>query len=118
MAYVHLIVANMVAVVDVLKCEEAWNIIGIGSDFDGMISAMDTYDCATAFPQLRDDLLAYFSDPEDLFDLYSKRTVVKYMYDLPAESIVNKVMGGNLHAFFRRNLPHDKGASEGETSQK
>ena len=118
MAYVHLIVANMVAVVDVLKCKEAWNIIGIGSDFDGMISAMDTYDRATAFPQLRDDLLAYFSDPEDLFDLYSKRTVVKYMYDLPAESIVNKVMGGNLHAFFRRNLPPSARASEGETSQK
>lgn len=107
--FVHLIAANMIAVVDVLRSSEAWNIISIGSDYDGMISAMEPYERASDFPRLREDLLDYFSHPEDLFGLYSKRTVIQYMYDLSPEEIVDKVMGENLYAFFHRNLPNGPG---------
>lgn len=101
-AYVHLLVANMLEIVDVIKCKEAWDIISIGSDFDGMISAMETYDQAIKMPSLREDLLAYFNDPVDLFDLFPKRKVQRYMYGMSAEEIVDKVMGGNLVAFTER----------------
>jgi microsomal dipeptidase-like Zn-dependent dipeptidase len=103
-AYVHLLVANMLEVVDVLKCKEAWDIISLGSDFDGMINAMETYDQAIKLPTLRDDLISYFETPEDIFDLFPKRKVQRYMYGMSATEIVDKVMGGNLILFTERIL--------------
>jgi microsomal dipeptidase-like Zn-dependent dipeptidase len=102
--YVHLIVLNMMEVVDALQSEKAWDIIAIGSDYDGMISAMETYDQGIKMPDLRDDLLAYFEDPVDLWDVYPRRKVQRYMYGLSAEEIVNRVMGGNLVGFTARVL--------------
>jgi microsomal dipeptidase-like Zn-dependent dipeptidase len=103
-AYIHLLVANMLEVVDVIKCKEAWDIISLGTDFDGMINAMETYDQAIKLPTLRDDLISYFEDPEDIFDLFPKRKVQRYMFGMGAEEIVNKVMGGNLIAFTEKML--------------
>ncbi len=102
--YVHLLVLNMMEVVDALQSEKAWDIIAIGSDFDGMISAMETYDSGLQMPTLRDDLLAYFNDPQDLWDVYPRRKVQRYMYGLSAEEIVDRVMGGNLVRFTERAL--------------
>lgn len=103
-AYLHLIVANMLEVVDALKCPEAWDIIAIGSDFDGMINAMEPYDQAVKLPALRDDLLAFFENPEDVLDMFPRRKVQRYMYGLTAQEIVDKVMGGNIIAFTQRIL--------------
>lgn len=115
-AYVHLLVANMLGVVDALKCPEAWDIIAIGSDFDGMINAMETYDQAIKLPTLRDDLLTYFEEPEDIFDLFPRRKVQRYMYGLTAEEIVDKVMGGNLIAFTERVLDMETGMGSSGSS--
>ncbi len=112
--YVHLLVLNMMEVVDVLQTPAAWDIISIGSDFDGMISAMETYDQGIQMPTLRDDLLAYFDDPQDLWDVYPRRKVQRYMYGLTAEQIVNRVMGGNLVAFTERVLEGAELAAAGE----
>jgi microsomal dipeptidase-like Zn-dependent dipeptidase len=103
-AYIHLLVANMLEVVDVIQAPEAWDIISIGSDFDGMISAMEPYDQAIKLPTLRDDLIDFFKDPEDIFDLFPRRKVERYMYGLSPEALVDKVMGGNLLRFTRTML--------------
>lgn len=103
-AYIHLIVLNMLEVVDALQSRAAWDIIAIGSDFDGMISAMETYDQGIKLGSLREDLLAYFEDPKDLWDIYPRRKVQRYMYGLTATELVDKVMGGNLVAFTERML--------------
>jgi microsomal dipeptidase-like Zn-dependent dipeptidase len=100
--YIKLLVLNMMEIVDVAQSVEAWDIISIGSDFDGMINAMETYDQGFKLPSLRSDLLAYFEQPTDLWDLYPKRKVQRYMYGLKASNIVDKVMGGNLLAFTER----------------
>lgn len=112
--YVHLLVLNMMEVVDVLQNEKAWDIISIGSDFDGMISAMETYDQGFQMPTLREDLLAYFEDPQDLWDVYPRRKVQRYMYGLTAEQIVDRVMGGNLVRFTERVLENAGAFSGGE----
>lgn len=106
-AYIHLLVANMLSVVDVIKAPTAWDIISIGSDFDGMINAMEPYDQGIKLPSLRDDLVAFFSDPQDIFDLFPKRKIQRYMFHLSPEELVDKVMGGNLVAFADRILTED-----------
>jgi microsomal dipeptidase-like Zn-dependent dipeptidase len=119
-AYIHLLVANMLEVVDAIKCKEAWDIIALGSDFDGMINAMEPYDQAIKLPTLRDDLISYFEAPEDIFDLFPKRKVQRYMFGLSAEEIVNKVMGGNLLVFTQRMLDDEIAsgqAAEGESGK-
>ncbi len=102
--YLHLLVLNMMEVVDALQNEKAWDIIAIGSDFDGMISAMETYEQGMDMPSLRDDLVTYFEDPQDLWELYPRRKVQRYMFGLSATQIVDKVMGGNLIRFTERIL--------------
>jgi microsomal dipeptidase-like Zn-dependent dipeptidase len=107
-AYVKLLALNMLEVVDALQCKEAWDLISIGSDYDGMINAMEPYASARDFPDLRGDLLTYFSNPTDLWDEWPSNRVRNAMYGLSAEEIVDKVMGGNLIRFtqatFERHL--------------
>ena len=117
--YIQLLVLNMLEVVDVLQNKSAWDIISIGSDFDGMIFAMETYDCGYEFSSLREDLFNFFDAPEDLWDLYPKRKIQRMMYGFSAAEIVEKVMGSNLIAFTERmlendlNLPGEGSAAEG-----
>lgn len=107
--YIKLLVLNMLEVVDALQSKEAWDIISIGSDFDGMISAMETYDQGFKFGSLYEDLLAFFDSPEDIWDLYPRRKIQRYMYGLSASEITEKVMGGNLISFTERMLENDLG---------
>ncbi|MFN8395300.1 MAG: hypothetical protein U0176_11685 [Bacteroidia bacterium] len=116
-AYIHLIVANMLEVVDAIKCREAWDIISIGSDFDGMINAMEPYDQAVKLPTLRDDLLAFFENPEDVFDMFPRRKVQRYMFGLTAQEIVDKVMGGNIIAFTERILDEQVNGTTGQAAE-
>lgn len=119
--YIKLLVLNMLEVVDALQCKEAWDIISIGSDFDGMISAMETYDQGFKFGALHEDLFAFFDSPEDIWDLYPRRKIQRYMYGLSASEITDKVMGGNLISFTERILENDLGlhadASQPEGNQ-
>lgn len=107
MAYVHILVANMLTIVETLKEPDAWDIISIGSDFDGMINAMEPYDQAIKMPSLREDLIDFFSDPEDVFDLFPRRKVQRLMFHHSPEELVDKVMGGNLIRFTERMLDHE-----------
>ena len=97
--YIKIIAANILQVVHCIKDKKAWDIISIGSDFDGMISAIEFYDTSSSFPTLREDLIQFFSNPTDIFDVFSKTQIENYLYDYTAEEVVNKIMGKNATDF-------------------
>lgn len=102
LAYVKVIAANMLKVAEFVGEPSAWDIIAIGSDFDGMINAMENYSTSDRFPDLRRDLLAYFRSPEPIWEIYNATEVSALMYGLSPEDLVDKVMGRNLQEFALR----------------
>lgn len=102
LAYVKVIAANMLKVVESVGEPSAWDIIAIGSDFDGMINAMENYASSDRFPDLRRDLLDYFQAPEPIWEVYDTAEVRALMFDLRPEVLVDKVMGRNLQEFALR----------------
>lgn len=101
---IEVLLANMLTVVETIDDATGWDIICMGSDFDGLIQAFDTYVTAEDYPRLAKDLEDFLANPKPVLDLYSVKEVKCYMYDLTAKEIVHKVMLDNVKRFAERNL--------------
>jgi microsomal dipeptidase-like Zn-dependent dipeptidase len=102
--YVKFIMANMFSCINAVKKPEAWNILSIGSDFDGLIVPFEIYPRANEMPDLAKDLYDFLKNPEPIFDLFSVDDIKKLMYDLSPEEILEKIMYKNGVEFAARNL--------------
>ncbi len=95
----HNILGMVKAVVNSDKVSEpdkvrAWNMISIGSDFDGMINPVDSFIVADEFKDLRSALTKYMPELPD-FDLCAQ--------GLSIDEILDKVMYENAVEFVIRN---------------
>lgn len=102
--YAKIIWANIFECIDAVGKASAWDIIAIGSDFDGMIVPFETYPRSNEMPDMAQDLLDFLQNPEDIFDLFSKEDIQRLMFDLSPEDILKKVMHENGLNFAIRNL--------------
>ncbi len=102
---IDIIMANVFMVIKHLDTVEAWDIVCLGSDYDGMIIPPDNYVTGEDWPQMADDFRNFLTYPHALFDVFTKEEVERLMFDLSPEEIVNKLMSENGIAFLRRNLP-------------
>ncbi|WCL80190.1 membrane dipeptidase [Saprospira sp. CCB-QB6] len=109
--YVQVIMANVFATVKAVNEPSAWDILALGSDFDGMIAPFECYASSADMPVLAQDIYAFLSEPEAIFDLFTKEEVEALMFDLSPEEILRKFMYENGRNFALRNLP--KSQSEG-----
>lgn len=105
-----IIVANICKVIHVVQRQDAWDMIAIGSEFDGISTPFDACKSSEDFKVLAKDLLDYFKNPTDIPGVLSAKDIKKYMYDFSADEIVNKIMFENALNFYRRNL--DKTSSK------
>ncbi len=97
--YIQAIAANILEIVDAIRTKEAWNIISIGSDFDGVINSMEHYETYEDFPKLEQDLIHFFDQPTAVWDLFSKEQIEYYKFGMTGEEIVQKIMGKNATEF-------------------
>ena len=102
--YVKFIMANILSCINAVNKADAWNIVSIGSDFDGLIVPFETYPRANEMVDLATDLYDFLKNPEAIFDLYSLEDVKKLMFDFTAEEILEKIMYKNGVEFATRNL--------------
>ena len=93
--YIKLILTNIFHIVDVGGTISAWDIINIGSDFDGAIQHIDPYESAEKFTTLYDDLVGYLERTEFHKELW-------YGYS-PVE-LIGKVMRENAIGFLEKNF--------------
>jgi len=103
--YVQVIMANVFATVKAVNEPSAWDILALGSDFDGMIAPFECYASSADMPLLAQDLYAFLQEPEAIFDLFTKEEVEALMFDLSPEEIIRKFMYENGRNFALRNLP-------------
>lgn len=103
-AYVKAIWANFLSVIKAVNHKNAWDIICIGSDFDGMITPFEPYSRANDMPELAYDLQHFLENPTDIDTLFTKAAIKKFCFDLTPAVIVQKIMRDNAFNFIQANL--------------
>ena len=93
--YIKLILTNIIHIVDVVGDKSAWDIINIGSDYDGAIQHIDYYENAGKFKTLYKDLIGYLERTEFHKELW-------YGYS-PVE-LINKIIRENALSFLKKNF--------------
>lgn len=96
---------NIFACIRAVNERSAWDIITIGSDFDGMISPFEFYPRSNEMPDMAADMLDFLKNPSDIFNLFTKSEVERLMFGYTPEEIMRKVFFDNAYQFALRNLP-------------
>lgn len=94
-ALVEIIAQNIFQIVRAIGNRSAWDVLALGTDYDGLITHVDLYPDATSLPDFRTDLIDFIqrkSYGEDLWFGYS-----------PAE-FVQKILQHNTIDFMRRHF--------------
>ncbi len=104
---VKVFMANILATVEAVGDQSGWDIVCVGSDYDGMVIPPDTYPTHQEFTDLANDLKNFLEYPTDIFDLWTATDVANLKYGLSSEEIVHKIMSQNLHEFLLENLPDE-----------
>lgn len=107
--YVKVMFANIFEVVRTLDNKEAWNLLSIGSDYDGLINHLDFYPTAAEMPVLRKDMLSFLQAPEEISQAGYNYTVTlpeikRLLFDLSPDEIIDKIFAGNVMDFLKANF--------------
>jgi DNA polymerase/3'-5' exonuclease PolX len=115
--YAKAVWANMFAAVDELKqvgvtnLAEAWNMFAIGSDFDGLINHLDSFESAAKIPDLRTAMGYFLLEPEAITLFQSGE--ISYTLSiqdleilkggLSNQELIEKIFFKNAMEFLKRN---------------
>ena len=73
--------------------KSGWDVVAIGTDFDGTITHMDPYESSAKFPLLQSDLIAYLEENRYQEELW---------YGYTPTELVRKMMHGNALHFYKK----------------
>ena len=91
--YCKLFWDNAFQMVKAIGEKNAWDVVAIGTDFDGTITHMEPYKSSAKFPLFQQDLLDYLEENNYQKELW---------YDYTPLQILEKIMHGNAMAFYKR----------------
>ena len=103
--YLKLIMCNVLQIVKVINKKEAWDLVCIGSDFDGVIDPFECYRDAETLKQLPDDIAQYLANPTfdlDWIGVTALDIKNKYMFGYTAQEIAEKIAYSNVLLFMER----------------
>ncbi len=93
-AYLRIFMDNILQIVKVLG-KPGWDIVCLGSDYDGMIQYVDPYDRASTMPTFAADLQRFLEQNQYERDLW---------YGYTPEELIRKIMCTNVMTFFERHF--------------
>ncbi len=103
--YLKCITANIFHIARVINEKNAWDIISIGSDFDGMIDALDSYTTAKDFPVMAKDLIDFIDNGKGIEEVgLSAADMKKLKFGYTTKEIIDKIMSGNALEFLRKHF--------------
>lgn len=107
--YVKVLFANLFEIVKTVNSKKGWDIICIGSDYDGLINHLDFYPTTAEMPVLRNDMLEFLNNPEEISQPgfnYSVQLpeIKRLMFGLTADEIIEKIFAGNVMMFLKNNF--------------
>jgi microsomal dipeptidase-like Zn-dependent dipeptidase len=102
--YIKIIAANILTIIKAINNKKAWNILCIGSDYDGLITPFEIYPTSAEFGLLAMDLVNFFSNPVSISTLFSVEDIKKLMFGFTSMEIVERIMSSNLRNFMVEHL--------------
>ncbi|MCD4664103.1 MAG: dipeptidase [Bacteroidales bacterium] len=106
--YLKCITANIFHIARVINRKSAWDIITIGSDFDGMIDALDTYTMGKDFPLMAKELIDFINSCDGIEETgMSLTTMNSLKFGYTTEEIIEKIMNGNALSFMKKYFHDD-----------
>ncbi|PLX03592.1 MAG: hypothetical protein C0595_06460 [Marinilabiliales bacterium] len=106
--YLQCLVTNMFHIVRTINEKRAWDIISIGSDFDGMIDTLDNYYSATNFINLKNDLNTFIDNCNNLLHISIDNEEFKYLkFGYTTNEILDKIFHTNAIEFLRKYFHDD-----------
>ncbi len=103
--YMQVLFANILTCIKAVDKKEAWDIVCIGSDFDGMIVPFENYPRANEMPDMVKDMYDFLKNPTNIFNLFTAAEVKRLMFGYTPEEVIYKFMYGNAYNFAILNLP-------------
>jgi microsomal dipeptidase-like Zn-dependent dipeptidase len=91
--YTRMFWDNAFQLVKAVEDRSGWDVVAIGTDFDGSITHMDPYESAERFPMLQQDLMDYLEENHYQEELW---------YGYTPKELVMKIMHGNAMQFYKR----------------
>jgi len=105
--YIEVIAANIFHIIKVCNSKKAWDMITLGTDFDGMIDGIDEYIGVDDFPKLADDLQIFIESDKDILEGgISLQTKRELMFGFSTKEIIEKIMYKNAQNFLEKYF-HD-----------
>jgi len=113
----EILIAQMLHIVNVCGSREGWDIICIGSDFDGMINSLDAFDSVEKYPDLFERIHKLLTDetpilqinwePYELHNnattlLYPSQSVHNLKFGLTPDEIIEKIAYKNIENFLEK----------------
>ncbi|MFK7904016.1 MAG: hypothetical protein AB8B69_02780, partial [Chitinophagales bacterium] len=113
--YMQMLVANIFQIVKAVNQQTAWDIIGLGTDFDGIINSFECYDDFVALKKFPTELLQYLNRikaGDDRFAIVDKKAkdkpnftiseLQRLMFGLSPQEIIDKIFHKNVEDFMER----------------
>ena len=94
-AFIQLILDTIFFYVESIGEKSAWDILTLGTDFDGVITHFDCYENMSKMPVLKEDLNLYLN-----VNKYRK----ELWFDLSPEEILDKIFRLNAMNFLTKNF--------------
>ncbi len=109
--YLKLFLANAFHIVKTIGDKSAWDIIALGSDFDGAINPMNTYQDASRITEFRKDMADFLTRVKSLQLVLDERNyimnnaeIIALLYDYSPYQIAEKIMSKNTFRFMSENF--------------
>jgi microsomal dipeptidase-like Zn-dependent dipeptidase len=107
--YAKVVLANIFRIVQVVDKKEAWDIVCIGSDFDGIINHLDSCPTSKEVPELKSTLLTVLNNKLDISQMgfnysISAEEIQRLHFGYTSEEILQKVFYNNVLHFLRLNF--------------
>lgn len=108
--YLKIFLSNMFQIVKAVGNEKIWNMICLGSDFDGIMDPFDSFKTSSKFKDLFEDVENFLENPAfDLIIFENEHQVTlpydrvhNLMFGLSPEEIIRKVSHENVRNFLER----------------
>ena len=106
--YILALAANIWHIVRVINEKSAWDIISIGSDFDGMIDALNPYFVASDIKTLMEDLMDFMENNEGIEEIGLNKTEFERLkFGYSTEQIAEKIANLNAMLFLKKYFHDD-----------
>ncbi len=107
--YIKVLFANLFEIVKTVGDAKGWNLISIGSDYDGLINHLDFYPTTAEIPVLRNDMLQFLENPVEISQpgfnySVSIEEIKRLMFDLEPAVIIDKIFAANTMNFLEANF--------------